>query len=77
MDDWQTTPDNLITIRDREYYTPIVKDWLILKWCYENNIQARRHKAGLGLDVWAVKDPKDVVLFALRWGTGDMQDDEY
>lgn len=72
---WETTPDSLVVIRDAEYYTPFVQEWLINEWCRDNQIQARRYKGGAGLDEWTVKNPDDRVLFALRWGTGTMTDD--
>lgn len=77
--DWIVTgfdDPSLITIKAREYYTPYVNDHLVSGWCRENGIVARRYKGGMGLDVWTVRDEKDRALFALRWGTGPMEESE-
>jgi hypothetical protein len=67
---WVMTPESLILIRDPEYYKPYIVEFVISDWCRENGIIATRAQAGYGGDVWSVRDEKDRVLFALRWGAG-------
>ena len=69
---WEATPDTLVPIHAREYYYDehgyLIQEWIVAEWCRENQIRARRHNTGTYMqDLWSVPDPKQRLIFMLRW----------